>query len=203
MSRTKKDRPYWVKTNDSQYTDHDHIHLGEVYYTDRYVRDEHGKKISETVYTYQDAYSLVHGGIKGLWASSMTYGERNRIDRLARKALSRKCPEEQILVRETTRWKTVRVVKYTTPDHCTEGVKMTGDMEWRQLPCTPDVIPEMYGPIYGGYHSSRVRQSYREVDNGHNRSQKRDTLRSTVKGYNSGEDVENYENDYRINKWWW
>lgn len=51
MSRTLKDRPYWVKVNDkslSRTPCHDHEHAGEPLYRYLPVKDENGNEIMET-----------------------------------------------------------------------------------------------------------------------------------------------------------
>lgn len=69
MSRTLKDRPYWVKTNDNALPlteHHDHTHAGEPIMMSLPVKDEAGNLMYETVirenvllnYTFRDYYGV-------------------------------------------------------------------------------------------------------------------------------------------------
>lgn len=53
MSRTRKDRPYWVTINDpktpDRVEDHDHTKFGNLVTRTRYIKDENGKQVYKTV----------------------------------------------------------------------------------------------------------------------------------------------------------
>jgi hypothetical protein len=193
MSRTKKDRPYWVQTNDSQYTDHDHTHLGETRYKHVYDLDEHGNKIPETQYHYTRASTVVHYS----WYSE-------KVIAAAKEAVANGDPDAWIATSSYEGFKSHREVDYVIPDYCTEGAKLQhGRWNGERPPCTPEIIKYDAQWTRGGGYSSTIRKSYRDLDNGHNRRMTRDGLRTIVNEYNSGEEPDNFEQTFKADKWWW
>jgi hypothetical protein len=164
MSRTDKDRPYWVKQNDEtllRYIDHDHLNLGRTYYRDRIVRDENGKPVTRTVmrerriFSWERYFSNRNGGY-----TVETY-------------------EAIEVVRE-------RVENFTYADHCT-GDFRTQHGRYNQHatpepPCTPQLT---LGSWYG------YDKAPKSVKRGFNRTirvAERAALREYAKGVNSNED---------------
>jgi len=199
MSRTDKDRPYWVRLNDdATSTWHDHLHLGEDVYRTRVVRDAQGQPVTEQVPRSMSATDIVK--------SHFGYFDRNyflsfgriseKIFQLARELHGAGRGDEQIIYGYDTRYVRERYLAYTIADHCTEGepVKAGQQYYWSgSQPCIPEIrgltrYDYTWSMSNKKHHFSRARYS-------HERAVARDTLGGVVRAYNSGYDVEDWDED--------
>lgn len=212
MSRTDKDRPYWVMLNDdslSHRTRHDHRHLGEPVYRNKFVLDENGDRIPEPVYvtSYRLQYDkAVAAGLSPqpffYWGKDWflplnlsSYGARTYFGRY---------PEHRVFYRKdkvySHDWyKTVRVLAHYVPDHCTEGAPAVGRTHQDNNPC--------YRVLVGRRRYERAQWLRSELVS-EDRRIARDRLRNYTKLANSVEDWEEVEDDnipdvIRYRRVWW
>jgi len=216
MSRTTKDRPYWVRANDpseSRNADHNHVHLGEPHYINRPVLDEFGDRIYDTVPQFVLAEEFKSsdygfGFYTSYYLRNKTDAEREKILRLARLALSAGKPKTPIHVGYSGVLRTVRELAYVIPDHCTIdephddkfGYSRSG---YSPQPCSYNLAHHVYSYYYNRPMVDEKRQYHATQ-----RSRERAPLRAAVKYYNSGEDLDGYDHadlhgrEHRHNGWW-
>lgn len=204
MSRTDKDRPWWVVKNDTahKYTRHDHLHFGEPVYRTRALRDKDGKRIFEEEPILMTAHKMVHYYFGG------SYGTPEGLRR-AKRAISAGHPDEMIDTGRTWRkYATERVLIGYIADHCTAGETVTENDRWGWLlPCTPDTPPE---EKWWHHKDGSARHDFSQMYYRGKRRASRDTLRKTANAYNSGTDPEDYEDDinpltdhHKHGVWWY
>ncbi len=191
MSRTDKDRPYWVKLNDEgTLVNHNHQHFGRSWYVYRPVRDERGNRVYEDVPVYRTAYEVVHGwdftGVRG------TYGMPAKAVNEAKLLLSAGRPDEPVLIDTKRRVKFRRVQVHETYNHCTAGQRLANKYDAWVLPCTPELPAGNSRKMYT-CGLSKARKGYSDMRNGASRRAERDMLRSAARGWNCGEDLDNFD----------
>jgi len=221
MSRTDKDRPYWVKVNaEGTAIDHDHLNFGREYYRDVYVKDKHGNLIYEDRPLYRTAYVIVHGplyawqrygysGIRYVNPGSVT-NSRTFFNE-ARKATGSGLPDKEILVGWYRAAKTERILYKTVADHCTGAAPV---VDWKrqksvvepyvEAPCTKALSEAQHESAWhnGGYRGYGVNMYHRS-----RRSEKRDMLKGVAKHYNAGFEVDDYDEVEKltapVRRGWW
>lgn len=204
MSRTDKDRPWWVVRNDTahKYTSHDHLHFGQPIYRSRAVRDKDGKRISEEVPIYKTAHEMVHTWYGGY------YGTPEAIKQ-AKRAIGAARPNEMIDTGITyTKYLTERVLIGYVADHCTAGAKLTESDRWGfLLPCTPDWDRT---DKWWHHKDGSARHDFSQMYYRGQRRKTRDDMRRIANAYNSGTDPEEYEdgidpllNQHHHGVWWY
>lgn len=214
MSRTLKDRPYWVKLNDSTVTDHDHLNLGRTYYKTKIVLDKDGNEIyDETVwgftateialaYTSDSSLNFIQAYNRRLkWYRFFSWNEdhphiSNAIIDQAKRLHNSGAGSNFLECGTYQKRRTEQVVYRQMKDYCTEGERYTSKWDSRhsgELPCTPswDGIRQnfWYSDMAGPKASIR-----REI-NGIHRRLERDTLNRMRDQWNSGWDVDDYDED--------
>lgn len=212
MSRTYKDRPYWVQVNDSPRTDHNHLILGRTWYKDVPILDKHGNEIfdeapwgftaTEIMKSYDDRDMLF-----GWVGRALPYHRFFSFREVHPTVSDRKVTEARNLcalgkgdyfvtcgVYNKLR---VRKVPYSrVKDYCTAGEKYTRNNTLRrssleELPCTPaDEVPSSYVRWMSG-----PKATTRKIVNGKQRRIKRDTLNKVKNAWNSGYDVDDFDQD--------
>lgn len=219
MSRTLKDRPYWVKLNDSPVTDHDHRDLGRTHYTTKIVLDKDGNEIYDetewgfTAKEIRDAYTSevidrFPWRINYLnWHQFFGWNKEhpvltNRQINQARALYAQGLGDTFIVCGTYQKRRTERVVWYQIADHCTAGEKWSSrsqyrDYSRREMPCTPswDGLPEHQGRGIYTSDMADIKTSTRREINGIIRRTERDTLNEVKNAWNSGYDVDDYDQD--------
>lgn len=195
MSRTDKDRPYWVKKNDDGTdTDHGHLELGKTIYKVKYVRDENGKVVHREEPQYYSASYIVQN-VSGIARYFTTYTFSEEVINEARELVQKGQP--YVMVQHGIRLvaQTEKVVAVVLKDYCTEGEKITGGGfgHYDDLPCVPEMAPGEWGYCYSSFSSSgKTKRSYYDMRNGMSRRKSRDYLRSAVNDFNTyGEAIDN------------
>lgn len=219
MSRTDKDMPYWVRlNNEGTSTDHNHLRFGMVYYRAVPVLDDEGNPVMDTHEVFLTAAQILgkEDGNYYLFGyssrylvgythyvpwndrSSTKFYETAKVTKAALMAYTRHTPDEQIAVGLYSRPRTTPVVKFVVPDHCTAGEKITDtDKWWGKFPCTPALPEGNNGKAYTRGMSG-PRASYRSERNGGSRALKRATLGRVAKSWNSGEEVDDFDEVERL-----
>ncbi|MGL4998009.1 MAG: hypothetical protein ACRC5T_03325 [Cetobacterium sp.] len=211
MSRTDKDRPYWVRVNDeASLTHHDHTAFGRTYYRSVPVRDADGNPVYEDVPYRISARTIVEEGLVNYMISrhfripeqfpspeSLSSSRRENIIREAIQYHGWGLGYHQIIVG------TRKVVKYerkeyTTLSYCTEGVPLAGPYDTyysrNQRPCRP-YLPYEGKREYYTSNMSRAKAAISKKRNGHSRAEARNTLAQVAQRWNSGDDIEDYDNE--------
>lgn len=214
MSRTRKDAPYWVRVNrTATSTNHDHLSVGKKVYYSRAVKDENGNVIyDETVIGLPalelakhvcpsgfDPDSYLHSHIYLLHKAGVSYYDcrdfsiPRAIFQRARELCANGLSNEFIPLGTYQKRRTERYFDHEYKDYCTEGEPDVAYKRESKLrnPCTPD-WPYTMGPVMG---MSEKKHSYSRVHYGHERVSSRDILKNAAKGYNTGEDIEEFEDD--------
>lgn len=204
MSRTDNTRPYWVKVNqDAKYTRHDHLSFGRVHRRYVTVRDKNGRPVMETVPFVVPAYRLVHRGLFGYTyeplvdaaLGRMSSAVRENVFRVARHHVASGRPYEKIVIGTREVYKReVRIISVTA-DHCTEGAPYpkTFYSNW-ELPCVPELTTAQYRKLGSGLRAGKLSSALREK-NGSDRAYRRAVLGEIKKSWNSGYDIEDYDNE--------
>lgn len=217
MSRTRKDAPFWVRLNRIHTsTNHDHLNLGKKVYFSRPVLDENGDRMYDTVAIHIKA-SVLAKHVCPEWNTPEAYFHGSEHFRLLRKAdvpswsctdisfprnvfqrareLCANGYEDELMYIDTyERLRTEEYLAYEYKDYCTEGEPDTqyfGRHRGLMNPCTPNWTHDM--PFPSGI--SRKKGFYTREHYGHERVNARDILKDVAKGYNSGEDIEEFEDD--------
>lgn len=193
MSRTDKDRPYWVKCNDEtllRYTDHDHINLGRTYYRSVPVRDADNHIVYEIVEATRSVFRYGAADREGVSEWDVDQYQYNTGDYKKYAHLYRDETYEYArpLVRR------VPIVSYK--DYCTEGEPRTKNGR-SDNPCGSHLI---------GYYSERPTKGQRDEYNSHHRAKTRDTLKALTKQARWAEIDEDAAPEVNLlekNKWWW
>lgn len=196
MSRTDKDRPYWVRLNDDATTTyHDHDNLGEPVYHYRIVRDETGHAKTVNVPWTMSATDIVKGSMLGTIHGRLMWIAKRPSEKLfqqARELHGSGRGDEQIICGYRTEVVYERYYAYTIADHCTEGERITKNtVRFGQMPCVP-VFSNNYrfemlrGKAGIKHHYSRVRYSRERVVT-------RDALGKTIRAYNAGYEVDDWD----------
>jgi hypothetical protein len=202
VSRTQKDKPFWVRLNqEGKYTEHDHRDIGKSYTRKEYVYDENGEKLYEEVpfgYTAEKLLTLVRTHLNeetGQFEYYMGWDPRTMKNipygtyRRAKELLSAGRGDEFIQL-ATARKPVLREVVKHHADHCTEGEPITG-RTWRLMPCTPSLGHEGY---YWRYGDSKARGGLLRTLHGKDRAHTNSTLRTMAKAANFRD--EGWEDDY-------
>lgn len=195
MSRTDKDRPYWVKCNDEtllRYTDHDHVNLGRTYYRSVPVRDAYNRIVYETVETTRTVFRYGAAQRFGVneWdveEYQFTTGDYEKYAHLYRKETFE---YDRPLVR--------RVPIVTYKDYCTEGEPRTKDGR-SENPC-------QYHLTLQSFHYGKPTKDQRKTYSSHQRAKTRDTLKGLTKQARWSEIDEDASPETDVlekNKWWW
>jgi hypothetical protein len=208
MSRTDKDRPYWVIENEGTLTDHRHERFGQPITAYTYARDENGKRIKIIEPMFRPAYAIIMSknyphskyspamiaeAEKYTTAPPAVIASKNwNVYLEMRRAYQ---PDKLIYIGDRTYYKReVKVVGYVK-DYCTEGEKVKDGKYWfhQDLPCTPD-LPKT-APNRQRYTRglSKARSGYSKARNGANRVTARDTLKGAAKAYNAGFEVDDFD----------
>lgn len=225
MSRTLKDRPYWVQLNESAWYDHNHTHLGEVAYMYKYIKDRDGNLVcDETEWGLTATEIAEHGRVtheiwRTRWEINPNYLYRafgymdakgispyvsKGVVLRARDLVFQGAGDTYLMCGTYKKVRRELVVSYVTADHCTEGepVTSTNYRFWRAgagetiNPCTPS-----WRGMYEVGHTSQVRnmskakRGYSQEVNGHSRRVARDTLKDQANAWNSGWNVEDWDED--------
>jgi hypothetical protein len=219
MSRTDKDMPYWVRlNNEGTSTDHDHLRFGEVYYRAVPVLDDEGNPVMDThevflsatqilgkeegnyyLFGYSSRYSVGYAHYVP-WSdrSYTTFYETAKVVKAALMAYTRHTPDEQIAIGFYSRPRTTPVVKYVVKDYCTAGEKITDENKWvGEMPCTPRLSVQSGYSYHTWGMSNRKAAKSREVYGG-SRALKRATLGRIAKSWNSGEEVDDFDEVERL-----
>jgi len=210
MSRTLKDRPYWVKLNDSTMTDHDHINMGRTYYTSEPVLDQDGNNIydeAEWGFTAKEIRDAYTSEVLSWWATRLkwhrffgwnkehpvlTNGQINKARALYAQGLG----DTFIVCGTYQKLRTTQIVRRQMKDYCTAGERYTSKWDSRhasELPCTPSW--EGLRANYWMMDMADVKTSTRREINGSIRRVERDTLKRVRNEWNSGWDVDDYDQD--------
>ncbi len=214
MSRTDKDRPYWVKTQDEGVPHHDHTRLGAPIYHINYLTDEDDNKVMERVPFYKKACEIIAKyaevkrpgmfdwsdytgsfsayGVDGYYhyfrktSDKVQFRNEGEVFEDAFNACEFGDPNRMILAGTYERQVRERYIAGYVQDHCT-----IDEME----PRNPRGIGVLYGqyPCYKTFSNSPTFRCSCEMCNpGVNyagvRAAKRDTLRKMTKAYNSGDE---------------
>lgn len=216
MSRTRKDVPYWVRTNrDGIFTDHDHTRFGKTYYKNVLVRDENNNPVYETVSLYMKASDITSGGWgpydlrysngrlfysfragnKVMFLKADGSGLREPIVRRAHLLVGAGRESELVEVGSVSLLKYEQVEAYTVADHCTEGVKASR-AEYRYngaLPCTP-ALPAS-DRHWWRYGTTKVRRGEHDSYYGYERTRERAFKNNLKNAWNSGDSIEDWDED--------
>lgn len=197
MSRTDKDRPYWVKRNDPtllRYIDHDHLHFGEERYINVPVRDENNEVIMEEVTKTRRTFRYYAAAKNNVSESEAYFGNINgKYDYLwAEEEYSALVP------------KTKRILAYKVADHCTENEPVASNSVELGVkviaPCDPWLLIDK---SYSNVNKAR-RQEFHNME----RRSSRDHLTKYVKEVNTYGYDEDFNDDdtpflpNRPRAWW-
>jgi hypothetical protein len=189
MSRTKKDRPYWVRANDkteAREESHNHLNLGKARYKRIPVLDENDEPIMEERITTYNAFREHKA-----WREGVTYEEA-----IADMDKWGWLWKEQEIARYTT-VKTVQVVDYVIADHCTinEPCVRSGGHYNFQVPCSHHLAHQKWYPVH---------KNERKAYNNKQRTYSRNTLKNVIKEINSeGDFFEDLTPDVLIGRREW
>jgi hypothetical protein len=200
MSRTDKDRPYWVKCNEeATYVWHDHQRFGEERYKNVAVKDEKGNIVYDEEPVYARAGEIYFGGYNYSKYVHLPDHDREAVRREATDALFKARMDKPIFVGTRRTRRTERVLDFVVKDYCTEGEKYTrGGWHYNSdLPCTPYLEIENRKKFYVSDMSAK-KHSYSRKRYSTERVTARDTLRNNAKRYNSGEDVDDWDEDVNL-----
>jgi len=221
MSRTRKDVPYWVRVNrDSTHTDHDHTRLGKVVYRRVYLYNEDGTPAMHEKPIMRTAGAVVANNGWGKYHNlePFFWGNRNRVVMFANESgrwhtdifseaqrlVAAGRADVEIAVGTQTFHGYETVESYRTHDHCTEGEKFASREQSRfnnrELPCTPELPHEAAWWTYG---STNTRASEHNRYYSYERTRERALSRSLTNRWNSGEDLEDWDEDDVYNKTPW
>ncbi|UDL16403.1 hypothetical protein SEA_ZOOMAN_154 [Microbacterium phage Zooman] len=81
MSRTDKDRPYWVKVRDEGVPTHDHSKLGEPIWRRRYQKDDEGNQVITRRPLYQKAKTIIDRWATPKQKQTWDYWSQQRAER--------------------------------------------------------------------------------------------------------------------------
>jgi hypothetical protein len=211
MSRTDKDRPYWVIENEGTLTDHRHERFGQPITAYTYARDENGKKILIIEPVYLTARTIVQ---RLMWskhsfspevvaeAQAAMLSPYNRVYSTSAtsiytiRAMQRAYdPDKLIFIRYREYYKRESKIVGYVKDYCTEGEKTKDGKYWfrQDLPCTPDLAKTAPSRKIYTKGLSKRRAGYSKVRNGGNRVIARDTLKGVTKSYNAGVEVDDFD----------
>jgi len=194
MSRTRKDRPYWVRENDSTLTNHKHLLCGKTVYKRQYLVSEEG----EPLYYHNKGTKIGFDWSKGY---------ENGVTELQARIHRELYKEYWVEVEYDWGWFPAfeLVVDFVYPDECTAGQKHTKESQrFRNgtLPCTPEMPPEESRHRHGF-----STQEDRAILSGSSRRKSRDTLIGYAKEYNANGDVDDSDMDVSQHRhsmsWWW
>jgi len=213
MSRTDKDRPYWVIENESTLTDHRHERFGKPIYGWLYSRDESGKRIKITEALYRPAYAILASknyprtkytpamiaeAEKYTTAPPAVIASKNwHVYMQLRRMYD---PEKLIFVGYRSYYKREFTVVGYVKDFCTAGEKVKDGKYWfrQDLPCTPDLAKTAPNRKRYTRGMSNARSSYSKTRNGGNRVVARDTLKGAAKAYNAGAEVDDFDENVNL-----
>jgi len=217
MSRTDKDRPFWVQINDpGNPVDHDHSHLGETVYGRKYLYNPDKSKVMVEeeffatadaiirTYTHDTSFFsyLPHPSASNsdglyIWLSGdYEYYPSRTVLKAAHVTKGKYGGDTLMPMGKRTIHAYEITLLYTIPDHCTEGAKATLDNPWgwsREAPCTPTLPSHLGGWSLQSRNRSKAKTSIRRTRNGMSRVRARDTLKDLAKNWNAGEDIEDVE----------
>ena len=204
MSRTDKDRPYWVKENDEGFlTDHNHLLCGKEVYKRAYRRDEDGNFIYERRTHKRIEFNWASAEKRGVTYEQAIAGYTKPLRRfqyasdLSLAEMQANNPTYGYLFREREvdlgMYATYdMVLDFVYPDECTAGQKYEkGSYRFRsiKIPCTP-----MLGGSYNRYsYADGPRKDDRRIYNSGRRAYTRDVLRDYAKKWNSEIEIEETE----------
>lgn len=199
MSRTDKDRPYWVRLNDEAHaTWHDHEHLGEPVYHYRIVYDAEGYPETVEVPWTMSATDIVKGNPFARMEGRRYFpyenpGTNSKLLQQARELHGAGRGDEQIICGYRTMYRKERYLAYVIADHCTEGEPIDGRSSYYSgpLPC----VPEFTGAQRYEFlrNKSKSKHFYSRMHYSHERLIARDTLSRVAREYNTGYDVEDWD----------
>lgn len=199
MSRTDKDVPYWVRlNNEGTLTDHDHLRFGKEITQYRYVRDENGKRILNTVATVRTAREIMRTLAWNPYA--YTQEIRDEAKRYTTYTLGywrEYNPDHQIRVGTRSYYEKGVVVTGHVRDYCTAGVKLEDDTWrwWSELPCTPE-LPAGKRRQSWTRNMSKHKTSFSRMRYSAERANRRDHFISVANHWNNGFEVDDWdEND--------
>jgi hypothetical protein len=216
MSRTDKDRPYWVIENEGTLTDHRHERFGQPITAYTYARDENGKRIKITEPSYMTAQSIMYRKQFPRYKFSLAvieeamrttvspyghvYSSTTTSIYMLRAMQRAYDPDKLILVGYRSYYKReVKVIGYIK-DYCTEGEKTKDGKYWfrQDLPCTPDLAKTAPSRKIYTKGLSKRRASYSKARNGANRVTARDALKGAAKAYNAGVEVDDFDESINL-----
>jgi hypothetical protein len=166
MSRTRKDRPYWVTLNDpktaDRVEDHDHTKFGKEVTRTRYVKDEKGEQVYEIIKFPDDGW-VTKLNAAGIYV--YVFGELNW----------------KRAVRET-------VVVGHMAEHCTIEVPEARAHDSR------DLLPCGFRIRWGYWKvSNRPRKKDRKAYHATYKTLERDALVNSRNRYNAGYDLDDWD----------
>ena len=204
MSKTFKDVPYWVRLNrDGTSTRHNHRLFGREVYHYRPVRDERGQPVYDEVpwgYTAREVVDGYPGWTYNRWLEAQYPDPPTRMHTRyamiyrARTMIMRGQGEELIVLGHRHQLRTEKFLAHVVKDYCTEGEKIdhSWNTRWVKLPCTPEIVGEK--PWYNfGTTPQRAREH--EMFHSAKRTQGRKFEKRWVKEWNSGADLEDWDED--------
>ena len=198
MSHTDKDVPYWVRLNrEGTLTDHDHLHFGQSYYKRVFVKDESGQALYQTVpRTFQAREITGYMQWYGVYYTPVCQFPEP-VRRLAHQYVANGEPYRQIEYGTQQAPVYEQVLYARTADHCTEGEKIASNARasWYALPCTPKLPAGAPWYKYGSTNQHKGEHDYYYPSQ---RTMQRGALTSMAKRWNSGDDLEDWDEDVTL-----
>lgn len=216
MSRTDKDRPFWVQMNDpGNPVDHDHTSLGKTVYGRKYLYNPDKSKVlvEEELFVSADSIIRTNTGETVCFPNYMRFAQNSdghsiwlgldadyypyrKVLKAAHVAKGKYGGEKLVALGTRTIHAYEIVLLYTISEHCTEGAKATSDNPWgwsSETPCAPTLPSHLGGWRIQTRNKSKAKTSIRRTRNGMSRVKARDTLKDLAKNWNAGEDIEDVE----------
>lgn len=215
MSRTRKDRPEWVRHNDvtekGRYISHDHINAGKSITKRVRVRDENGNKAFTTT------TSEVFVGYTAELKSGETVEIHTRSPFVYGNDFAMGHPYHYSNVYRYTRRYETRTYKSATyeyvetgflPEECTADTPITRETQYgyhRNILCHPDIAYYAHNP----YYHNRPEKDERQVYHSAARTKELTVLRKAALLYNGGEedlwsdDIEDARTRTHHRTGWW
>ena len=188
MSRTLKDRPYWVRSNDlaheTVYEIHNHHRFGEPLYEWKNAKDSNGELVTkeETVEVPSSCVVVLPGGYRiqvESWREAWTYSNAIYVGRSYTTKVVKRPVTERV------------IVGYVT-DECTidEPYEDSKDNVYRWTstarPCGHEIG---YNFARRYYSRNRPLPDEKHVYHSGSRGKERDALKRAQRAFNSGEDM--------------
>jgi hypothetical protein len=212
MSHTDKDMPYWVRLNNKgALTDHDHLRLGKPITKRVYLRDEEDQPIYKDEPIFRRAISILDNSLYGGYYRYVYNDRRNEyrdefgaykepIMRRAHALVNAGRGNEyvEVGIRRADVYED-RIIGYVK-DYCTAGEKLPNGRwtapRYREMPCTPEFPP---GQNWWNYGTTTQRANEHDRYYTADRRAERDHLTRLTKRWNSGDDLEDWDESITLN----